>query len=112
MNLTEPWRIVGQGLAGTCLGLEFMARGVDFKIVDSGTGGSTRVAAGLINPLTGKNFQPSWLIEEFHPYAVEYFEKLGERFGVKLWHPMPVMRLVRVCIAYAHGSREETPNMW
>ena len=56
-------------------------------------GSSTRVAAGLINPLTGKNFQPSWLIEDFHPHAVKFFERLGERFGVKLWHPLPVMRL-------------------
>ncbi|MES2981781.1 MAG: FAD-dependent oxidoreductase [Verrucomicrobiota bacterium] len=93
VQMNQPWRIVGQGLAGTCLGLEFLKRGVPFQIVDSGTGGSTRVAAGLINPLTGKNFQPSWLIEDFHPYAVDFFEKLGERFGVKLWHPMPVMRL-------------------
>lgn len=91
--MNQPWRIVGQGLAGTCLGLEFLERGVPFQIVDSGIGGSTRVAAGLINPLTGKNFQPSWLIEDFHPYAVDFFERLGERFGVKLWHPMPVMRL-------------------
>ncbi len=93
LNANQPWRIVGQGLAGTCLGLEFLERGVSFQIVDSGKSGSTRVAAGLINPLTGKNFQPSWLIGDFHPYAVDYFEKLGEKFGVKLWHPMPVMRL-------------------
>lgn len=92
-NTNQPWWIVGQGLAGTCLGLEFLERGVDFKIIDSGTGGSTRVAAGLINPLTGKNFQPSWLIEDFHPYAVDCFESIGKKFGVKLWHPMPVMRL-------------------
>jgi glycine/D-amino acid oxidase-like deaminating enzyme len=91
--MNQPWRIVGQGLAGTCLSLEFLQRGIPFRIVDSETGGSTRVAAGLINPLTGKNFQPSWLIEDFHPYAVDFFEKLGERFGVKLWHAMPVMRL-------------------
>ncbi len=91
--MNQPWRIVGQGLAGTCLGLEFLDRGIPFRIVDSGTGGSTRVAAGLINPLTGKNFQPSWLIGDFHPDAVDFFEKLGERFGVKLWHAMPVMRL-------------------
>lgn len=91
--MNQPWRIVGQGLAGTCLGLEFLRRGVDFKIVDCGKGGSTRVAAGLINPLTGKNFQPSWLIGDFHPFAVDFYEKLGEKFGAKFWHPMPVMRL-------------------
>lgn len=91
--MNKPWRIVGQGLAGSCLGWAFLERGIPFEIVDSGTGGSTRVAAGLINPLTGKNFQPSWLIENFHPYAIKFFEQLGERFGVKLWHPLPVVRL-------------------
>jgi len=93
MNGNEPWRIVGQGLAGACLGLEFLRREIPFQIVDPGTVGSTRVAAGLINPLTGKNFQPSWLIGDFHPIAVKFFVDLGEAFGNPLWHPMPVMRL-------------------
>ena len=110
--MNQPWRIVGQGLAGTCLGLEFLKRGVDFKIVDSGKGGSTRVAAGLINPLTGKNFQPSWLIEDFHPYAVDYFERLGERFGVKLWHALPVMRLAETEKEWEKiTSKLETPEV-
>ena len=111
-NTNQPWRIVGQGLAGTCLGLEFLTRGIPFRIVDSGKGGSTRVAAGLINPLTGKNFHPSWLIEDFHPYAVEYFEKLGERFGVKFWHAMPVMRLAETEKEWEKiSSKLETPEV-
>lgn len=112
VNSNQPWQIVGQGLAGTCLGLEFLERGIPFRIVDSGTGGSTRVAAGLINPLTGKNFQPSWLIEDFHPYAVDYFENLGERFGVKLWHPMPVMRLAETEKEWSKiSSKLESPEV-
>lgn len=114
-HLNEPWRIVGQGLAGSCLGLEFLERGIPFKIVDSGTGGSTRVAAGLINPLTGKNFQPSWLIEDFHPYAVDFFKKLGEKFGVDLWHPMPVMRLAETEKEWSKiSSKLDLPevNVW
>jgi glycine oxidase len=91
--MNQPWRIVGQGLAGTCLGLEFFERGIPFRIVDPGFGGSTRVAAGLVNPLTGKNFQPSWLINEFHPHALDFYRKLERRFGVVLWHGLPVMRL-------------------
>lgn len=84
-----PWLIVGQGLAGSCLGWEFLRRGVDFRIEDKGRGGSSRVAAGLINPITGKNFEPSWRIGEFHPQAVAFYESLSE----DLWHPMPVLRL-------------------
>jgi len=93
MNRTEPWLIVGQGLAGTCLALEFIERGVSFRIVDTGHGGSTRVAAGLINPITGKNFEPSWLIEDFHPQAIAFFEALGSKLGEKLWNPLPIIRL-------------------
>jgi glycine oxidase len=85
--------IVGQGLAGTCLAWVFLRRGVPFRIVDRGSGGSSRVAAGLINPITGKNFEPSWRIGQFHPLAVAFYRSLGDEFGEKLWHPLPVLRL-------------------
>ncbi len=91
--MDKPWRIVGQGLAGTCLALEFLEREIPFRLIDPGTGGSTRVAAGLVNPLTGKNFQPSWLIEDFHPHALDFYRRLEQQLGVAIWHPMPVMRL-------------------
>lgn len=85
--------IVGQGLAGSCLAWEFLRRGVPFRIVDLGEGGSTRVAAGLINPITGKNFEPSWRIAEFYPQAIGFYRSLEKEFGETLWHPLPVLRL-------------------
>lgn len=93
MQQVQERCIIGQGLAGTCLGLELLKRQVPFRIVDPGEGGSTRVAAGMINPLTGKRFEPSWRIEMFHPLAVEFYQDLEQQFGEKIWHPMPVMRL-------------------
>ncbi|MEY3394271.1 MAG: hypothetical protein RL346_507 [Verrucomicrobiota bacterium] len=89
----KPWHVVGQGLAGSCLAFEFFERGIPFRVIDPGVGGSSRVAAGLLNPLTGKNFQPSWMIEAFHPHAVKFYRKLEQKFGVALWHALPVMRL-------------------
>jgi glycine oxidase len=85
--------IVGQGLAGTCLAWEFLRRGVPFRITDRGAGGSTRVAAGLINPITGKNFEPSWRIAEFYPGAIAFYRSLEAEFGGTIWHPLPVLRL-------------------
>ena len=70
-TVSAPWTIVGQGLAGTCLAWEFWQRGVEFSLVDRETGGSSRVAAGLVNPVTGKNFEPSPRIGEFLPEALE-----------------------------------------
>ncbi len=89
----KTWLIVGQGLAGSCLAWEFWRRGIPFRIVDQGGGGSTRVAAGMINPITGKNFEPSWRIDEFHSQAISFYLKLEEMLDVKLWHPLPVLRL-------------------
>lgn len=87
------WTIVGQGLAGTCLAWVLWRRGVDFTVVDRGSGGSSRVAAGMINPVTGKNFEPSWRIAEFLPEALEFYAEVENRIGRKLWHPFPVLRL-------------------
>ena len=68
-------------------------RGVEFTLVDRGSGGSTRVAAGMINPLTGKNFEPSWRIAEFLPDALEFYAEVEKVIGRKLWHSFPVLRL-------------------
>ena len=89
----DSWQILGQGLAGTCLAWKFLWRGEDFQIVDRGQGGSSRVAAGMINPLTGKNFQPSWRIDEFHPSAMSFYKRVEAELGASLWHPLPILRL-------------------
>ena len=47
----------------------------------------------MINPLTGKNFEPSWRIAEFLPEALEFYAEVEERLGRKLWYPFPVLRL-------------------
>ncbi|MEX1114814.1 MAG: FAD-dependent oxidoreductase [Akkermansiaceae bacterium] len=89
----RKWTIVGQGLAGTCLAWALWERGEGFRVIDRGTGGSSRVAAGMVNPITGKNFQPSWRIAEFLPQAIELYARVEERIGRKIWHPFPVLRL-------------------
>ncbi|MBC7979341.1 MAG: FAD-binding oxidoreductase [Armatimonadetes bacterium] len=89
----QPWLIVGQGLAGSCLAWEFWQRGVPFQILDRGNGGCSRIAAGLINPITGKNFEPSWRINDFHSHAIAFYENLEKILGTRLWHPLPVLRL-------------------
>lgn len=90
----RKWTIAGQGLAGTCLAWALWERGEkNFVIVDRGAGGSSRVAAGMINPVTGKNFEPSWRIADFLPEAMALYQRIEERLGRQLWYPFPVLRL-------------------
>lgn len=61
-------------------------------LVDRG-GGSSRVAAGMVNPVTGKNFEPSWRIAEFLPEALAFYADVETSIGRQLWYPFPVLRL-------------------
>jgi glycine oxidase len=88
-----PWTIVGQGLAGTCLAWELWKRGAAFTLADREAGGSSRVAAGMINPVTGKNFEPSARIGDFHPQAMAFYAEVEKVMGEAIWHPLPVLRL-------------------
>ena len=94
-STAQPWRIVGQGLAGTCLAWHFLERDVEFAVASDGRPGSSRVAAGMVNPVTGKNFGPSWRIADFLPEAVAFYQNIEAMLGVRFWHPMPVLRLAR-----------------
>jgi glycine/D-amino acid oxidase-like deaminating enzyme len=95
--LQDGIEIKGAGLAGCCLAWQLASRGVKPRLFDSGwPGAASRVAAGLVNPVTGKNFQPSWRIETFLPEATAFFSRIGEKLGIPLWHPLPVHRLVDV----------------
>jgi len=89
----KSWTIVGQGLAGTCLAWEFWNRGIPFTLVDREQGGSSRVAAGLINPVTGKNYEPSPELATFLPLAMDFYGARERQLGSRLWFPLPIVRL-------------------
>lgn len=93
MSTASPWTIAGQGLAGTCLAWNLHGLGVPFHIIDPGTGGASRVAAGLINPVTGKNFEPSPGIASFLPEAIVFYHSIEATLGIRIWHTLPVLRL-------------------
>ena len=87
--------ITGMGLAGCCLAWQRHFRGEDFTWEDDGRPGSaSRVAAGLVNPVTGKNFSVSWRLAEFLPEAEAFYARVGGLLGKTLWFPLPVWRLV------------------
>lgn len=88
--------IVGQGLAGTALGLELEAAGIDCAIVSDGHAtAASRVAAGLINPITGQRFARTWRVEELRPLAQAAYRRWETVLGVRLWHDLRLERRFR-----------------
>ena len=86
--------IIGQGLAGSTLAVELLKRRKSILVVDrQDGGGSTRVAAGLVTPLTGKGMNPGWRQQECLQKAETFYHALEQESGRKLYRKMPVVRV-------------------
>jgi glycine/D-amino acid oxidase-like deaminating enzyme len=86
--------IVGQGLAGSLLAWQLMARGQRVLVIDNDHAhASSTVAAGLINPVTGKRLVKSAGVDACLPVARAYYRALESLLGETLLVEKPMLRL-------------------
>lgn len=87
--------LIGQGIAGTMLAWALQRRGAQVSLADAALPGSaSAVAAGIINPVTGKRFVKSWRFDEFFPAAKSAYQKLETELGIKVWSEQSILRLL------------------
>jgi len=80
-----PILIIGQGIAGTMLAHHLMKAGQNVVALDEmGLTMSSRVAAGLYNPVTGKRMIKTWLADELFPYALKVYHELEEELDINV----------------------------
>jgi len=85
--------IIGQGLAGSTLSYHLLKRGKKVLVIDSpDKPKSSMVAAGLYNPITGKNTLITWKANELFPYAISYFLAMEKQLGQRFLYPMPIYK--------------------
>ena len=88
--------IVGQGLAGTTLAMHLIDLGKRIRIInDCSKPSSSKVAAGIFNPLTGKKLVKTWLADELFPYAQNFYSRMEDRLGGKFIHTTSIYRPFR-----------------
>lgn len=88
--------IIGQGLAGTALAWRLWERGVPFLIVDRDEPlTSSKVAAGLITPITGMRLTVSWRYEMFYREALRFYRDCGKRMKQRFFFPRGYVRLLK-----------------
>ena len=92
-KVEHPFLIVGAGLAGCVLARQLESRGQPFQISgDPGRASAADVAAGIINPVTGRWMTKSWRIDEFAPEAREFYQALERASDRGLHHPIAITR--------------------
>ena len=88
--------IVGQGIAGSILAFQLIKSGKKVMVIDNHHAqSSSRVAAGIINPITGHRINISEGFEDYFRLAVNFYNELRSELSHKFIETTPQMRLLK-----------------
>ena len=85
--------IVGQGIAGTVFCEHILKAGKTAVVIDeSSLSNSSKVAAGLYNPITGRKMVKTWNCDRLFDYLIPFYKDLEERLGKNFLIEKPIYR--------------------
>ena len=100
--MVVDYLIMGQGISGTWLSYYLEKANKSFIVIDNEQPNSaSRVAAGIINPVTGRRIVKTWMIDELLSFLIQAYEELGSDLNIKAidkkslidFHPTPQMKI-------------------
>ncbi len=116
--------IVGQGICGTFLSYYLHKAGKKIVVYDAPRPDTaSKVASGVINPVTGRRIVRTWMIEEVMPFAVDAYRALEQELNVQLieqknildFHPTAQMQLAfeeRLPQETQYLKKSDHPAQW
>lgn len=104
MKKTVDYIIVGQGIAGTTVAHELIRREKKILIIDEyNPNSSSNIAAGVVNPITGRKMVKSWMIDDILPFAIQYYKQLEDTLGTSFFYEKKLLKIF---------SSEEDIDVW
>ncbi len=92
--MTYDYMIVGQGIAGSTLAFMLRKKGKNVFIIDKfSANSSSQVAAGLVNPITGRRIVKSWMADEALPYAFQFYDDYKIETGDDVFHSVDALEV-------------------
>ena len=90
----KPYRIIGQGLAGTILSMEMENRGIPHRIIDEPQlSASSRVAAGLVNPVVLKRLRLVYEANLFYQALPGFYRKWEQKLDTSFLHSASIQHI-------------------
>lgn len=94
--MEHNYLIAGQGLAGSMCGWFALEKGEKPLVIDPGhTGSASKVAGGMVNPVTGKRMVKTWNAETLLPFARRTYRAIENTLNVSLYHEMNLVKLFK-----------------
>jgi glycine/D-amino acid oxidase-like deaminating enzyme len=123
--LTTPeYIIVGQGICGTFLSYYLLKAEKKILVYDEAKPfTSSKVASGIINPVTGRRIVKTWMIDDIMPFAVNMYQQLEKELSISIiqqtnildFHPTPQMQMAfdeRLPQETQYLKKVEQPEQW
>lgn len=91
--MKKDFLVVGQGIAGSLLAFELMQKGYQVAIADaSSENTSSKKAAGLYNPITGREMKKTWIADLLFANIELHYRKLEVEIEEKFLFNTPIYR--------------------
>jgi glycine/D-amino acid oxidase-like deaminating enzyme len=75
--------IIGQGISGTFLSYYLQQENKSFLVIDNNfKSAPSRIAAGIINPVTGRRMVTVWMADEVLPFAKNAYTEIGAELEI------------------------------
>jgi len=85
--------IVGQGIAGTVLALSYIQKGYSVCVISNNElSNSSRVAAGIWNPIVFKRLTKTWMADELIPFAKQFYLFAEKTLKVPLYTERQILK--------------------
>ena len=93
MKNKVDYLLIGQGLAGSILAYTLLERGRKVMVLDEPKlQNCSQIAAGICNPITGRNLVRTWKAKELFNFLNDFYPKLEEQFNQKFFFKIPIYR--------------------
>ncbi|MFD2936914.1 NAD(P)/FAD-dependent oxidoreductase [Spirosoma flavum] len=94
--MTVDFLIIGQGIAGSVLAWTLDQRGCSVLLADDpALPSASAVAAGIVNPLTGRKLVRTWKADELFPFLHQFYSDIEQQLRVQFFHPKNIYRPFR-----------------
>jgi glycine/D-amino acid oxidase-like deaminating enzyme len=94
--MTFDFLIVGGGIAGAVLARTLDRAGCRVLLVDApGLPSASRVAAGIVNPLTGRKLVKTWRADALFPFLHTFYAAEAAALDAHFFHPRAIYRPYR-----------------